>query len=235
MVAGGKRILACPAGWENYSGQMSMRSEIIARLLNPGVIPVVRAHHTDEVMPACEALLAGGLNALEITMTTPNALEMIREVCRRFGSRAVIGVGTVLNPVICLEAIRAGAEFVVTPIMIPEIARVCQGAERVCILGAFTPTEAQAAYEVGADFVKIFPAVSPAYVGAVLSPLPHLKVVPTSGVNLKTGPEFFAMGCPMVGVGSSLVSSKILQEKNWTELTRLAGEFAAMARKAPRK
>jgi 2-dehydro-3-deoxyphosphogluconate aldolase/(4S)-4-hydroxy-2-oxoglutarate aldolase len=211
------------------------RAEIIARLSDPGVIPVIRASDAADVMPACEALLSGGLNALEITMTTPNALALITEAQRRFGAKAVIGVGTVMTPEICAQAIAAGASFVVTPIMVPEIARVCQGAERVCILGAFTPTEAQRAHEAGADFVKIFPAESPAYVAAVLAPLPHLKVVPTSGVNLKTGPEYLAMGCPILGVGSSLVSGKILKEKNWTELTRLAGEFAAMARKARRQ
>ncbi len=203
--------------------------------MDPGVIPVIRAFDAADVMPVCEALLAGGLTALEITMTTPNALTLIQEARKRFSPRAVVGVGTVMTPEMCLEAIKAGASFVVTPIMVPEIARVCQNADRVCILGAFTPTEAQAAYAAGADFIKIFPAESPAYVGAVLAPLPHLKVVPTSGVNLKTGPEYFAMGCPMVGVGSSLVSKKILREKNWSELTRLAAEFAAMARKAPRQ
>jgi len=204
-------------------------------LLNPGVIPVIRAHKAAHVMPVCEALLAGGLNALEITMTTPNALALITEAGKHFGGRAVIGAGTVMTPEMCLAAIKAGAAFVVTPIMKPEIARVAQGADCVCILGAFTPTEAQVAYEAGADFIKIFPAESPAYVAAVLAPLPHLKIVPTSGVNLETGPKYFAMGCPMVGVGSSLVSSKILKEENWAELTRLAAEFVAMARKAPRK
>ncbi len=214
---------------------MNTCAEIISRLRDPGVIPVIRASDPADVMPVCEALLAGGLNALEITMTTPNALTLIEEARKRFGSRAVIGVGTVMSAEMCLDAIRAGASFVVTPVMKPEIARVCQGAERVCILGAFTPTEAQIAHEAGADFVKIFPAESPAFVSAILGPLPHLRIVPTSGVNLKTGPEYFAAGCPMVGVGSSLVSTKILREKNWTELTRLASEFTAMARKAPRK
>lgn len=214
---------------------MTSRSNIITRLLDPGVIPVIRADNENHVMPACEALLAGGLTALEITMTTPNALSLIREANKRFGDRAVIGAGTVMTPEVCKATISAGASFVVTPILAPEIARVAQGAGVVCILGAFTPTEAQAAYEAGADFIKIFPAESPAYIKAVLAPLPHLKVVPTSGVNLTTGPEYFAMGCPLVGVGSSLVSSKILKERNWKELKKLASQFAAMGRKAHRK
>jgi 2-dehydro-3-deoxyphosphogluconate aldolase/(4S)-4-hydroxy-2-oxoglutarate aldolase len=214
---------------------MTFRAEIVSRLLDPGVIPVIRADNADDVMPVCEALLAGGLIALEITMTTPNALALIRETGKRFGARAVIGVGTVMTPEMCLAAIEAGAAFVVTPLLVPEIARVAQGADRACILGAFTPTEAQVAHEAGADFIKIFPAENPAYVAALLAPMPHLKVIPTSGVNLTNGPEYFAMGCPLVGVGSALVSAKILREKNWAELTRLAGQFVAMARKAPRK
>ncbi len=214
---------------------MNSRAEIVSRLLDPGVIPVIRAQNAAHVMPACEALLAGGMNNLEITMTTPNALALIREAGKRFGARAVIGAGTVMTAEMCLAAIEAGATFVVSPIMKPEIARVAQGADCVCILGAFTPTEAQLAYEAGADFIKIFPAESPGYVEAVLAPLPHLKIIPTSGVNLETGPEYFAMGCPLVGVGSALVSPKILREGNWAELTRLAAAFVAMARKAPRK
>lgn len=214
---------------------MNSRAEIVSRLLDPGVIPVIRAQNAAHVMPACEALLAGGMNNLEITMTTPNALALIREAGKRFGARAVIGAGTVMTAEMCLAAIEAGATFVVSPVMKPEIARVAQGADCVCILGAFTPTEAQLAYEAGADFIKIFPAESPGYVEAVLAPLPHLKIIPTSGVNLETGPEYFAMGCPLVGVGSALVSPKILREGNWAELTRLAAAFVAMARKAPRK
>ena len=214
---------------------VNSRAEIISRLLDPGVIPVIRADNADHVMPACEALLAGGLTALEITMTTPNALACIREACQRFGARAVIGAGTVMTAEMCRATIEAGATFVVTPIMRPEIARVAQGAGCVCILGAFTPTEAQLAYEAGADLIKICPAERPGYIKGIRGPMPHLKIVPTGGVNLQTGPEFFAAGCVALGVGSSLVSPKILREGNWAELTRLAGEFVAMARKAPRK
>src|SRR5271155_3857921 len=111
----------CRGRSSNYPALMSSRSEIISRLLDPGVIPVIRASHADDVMPACEALLAGGLTALEITMTTPNALALIREAVQRFGKRAVIGAGTVMTPEMCLDVIEAGVSFVVTPIMKPEI------------------------------------------------------------------------------------------------------------------
>jgi 2-dehydro-3-deoxyphosphogluconate aldolase/(4S)-4-hydroxy-2-oxoglutarate aldolase len=214
---------------------MISRAEIVSRLLNPGIIPVIRADNADHVMPACEALLAGGMNVLEITMTTPNALALIREACRRFAKQAVVGVGTVMTVDMCRASVEAGAAFVVTPIMRPEIVQAAHAAERAVILGAYTPTEAQLAHEAGADLIKIFPAERPGYIKGIRGPMPHLKIVPTGGVNLQTGPEFFAAGCVALGVGTSLVSSKILREENWGELTRLAGEFVEMARKSPRK
>jgi 2-dehydro-3-deoxyphosphogluconate aldolase/(4S)-4-hydroxy-2-oxoglutarate aldolase len=214
---------------------MTSRAEIVSRLLDPGIIPVVRADNAEHVMPACEALLAGGLTVLEITMTTPNALALIREASSRFARRAIIGVGTVMTVEMCRAAIEAGAKFVVTPITRPEIVRAAHAAECAVILGAYTPTEAQLAHEAGADLIKIFPAERPGYIKAMRGPMPHLKIVPTGGVTLQSGPEFFAAGCVALGVGSSLVSSRILREENWAELTRLAGEFVAMARKAPRK
>ena len=211
------------------------RAEIVSRLLDPGVIPVIRAEHTQQVMPACEALLAGGMTCLEITMTTPNALALIREASQRFAQRAIIGVGTVMTAKICRAATEAGASFVVTPVTRPEIVKAAHAAERAVILGAYTPTEAQWAHDAGADLIKIFPAERAAYIKAILGPMPHLKIVPTGGVNLQTGPEFFAAGCVALGVGTSLVSPKILREENWEELTWLAREFVSMARAAPRK
>jgi 2-dehydro-3-deoxyphosphogluconate aldolase/(4S)-4-hydroxy-2-oxoglutarate aldolase len=131
----------------------------------------------------------------------------------------------------CRATIQAGAQFVVTPIMRPEIVPVAKAAGCAVVLGAFTPTEAQLAHETGADLVKIFPAESPAFIKAILAPLPHLKIIPTSGVTVQTAPEFLAAGCAALGVGSNLVSPKILREQNWPELTRLAAEFVAIIRR----
>jgi 2-dehydro-3-deoxyphosphogluconate aldolase/(4S)-4-hydroxy-2-oxoglutarate aldolase len=214
---------------------MTSRAEIVARLLDPGIIPVVRADNAAHVMPACEALVAGGMTTLEITMTTPNALACIREACKRFGKQAIVGAGTVMTAEMCRATIEAGATFVVSPITRPEIVQTAHAANCAAILGAFTPTEAQLAYEAGSDLIKIFPADSPGYIKAMLSPMPHLKIIPTSGVNLQSGPEFFAVGCVAIGVATSLVSPKILREENWAELTRLARQFVEMTRKAPRK
>ena len=211
-----------------------MKSEIINRLLDPGIIAVVRAQKTEQVLPLSEALLAGGVIAIEITMTTPNALAAIREARQKLGERALIGVGTVLDINTCRGALEAGAEFVVTPVLRPEFVPIVHAADRPVMLGAYTPTEAQAAHEAGADFIKIFPAdtFGPGFIKAIRAPLPHLRIVPTGGVDVHNVGDFFKAGCVALGVGGSLVSAKILQDANWPELTRKASEFVAAARRA---
>ena len=213
---------------------MATRSEIISRLIDPGVIAVVRAPNAGLVVPLSEALVQGGVIAIEVTMTTPNAIEAIRDASQRLGPRALFGVGTVLNAATCRAAIEAGAEFVVSPITKGEIVETAHAFDRPVMLGAYTPTEAQLAHELGADFIKLFPAdgLGPSYIKAVRAPLPHLRIVPTGGVDLHTAAEFIKAGCVALGAGSSLVSSKLLQEENWAELTRLAKEFVGIVKQA---
>ncbi len=212
---------------------MPTRSEIIAALKNPGIIAVVRAEKQEQVLPLSEALLAGGVIAIEITMTTPNAIAAIRETSAKLGDKALIGVGTVLDVDTCKRAIEAGAQFVVTPIMRPAIAEAAHALNKPVMLGAYTPTEAQLAHEAGADFIKIFPAegLGPNYIKSLRAPLPHLNIVPTGGVDLHNVGDFLKAGCAALGVGSSLVSKKILQEANWPELTRLAKAFVEAAKR----
>ena len=213
---------------------MRTKAEIISQLLDPGIIAVVRAKTTEQVLPLTEALLAGGVIAVEITMTTPDAIAAIRQASARFGARALIGVGTVLDATTCRAAIEAGAQYVVSPIMRPELAQIARAAERPVMLGAYTPTEAQLAYEAGADFIKIFPAdgLGPNYIKALRAPLPHLRIVPTGGVELKNVADFLKAGCAALGVGSSLLSAQILKDNNWPELTRVAAEFVKAAKAA---
>jgi 2-dehydro-3-deoxyphosphogluconate aldolase/(4S)-4-hydroxy-2-oxoglutarate aldolase len=215
---------------------MRSKSEIISRLLDPGIIAVVRGKSPDQILPLSEALLAGGVIAIEITMTTPKAIEAIREASQKFGARALIGVGTVLDAQTCRQAIAAGAEFVVSPITRPEIAKAAHAANKPVMLGAYTPTEAQTAYEAGSDFIKIFPAdgLGPNYIKAIHAPLPHLRIVPTGGVHLHNVPDFLKAGCAALGVGSSLVTSQILRDSDWPALTKLAAEFVAAAKSVPR-
>jgi 2-dehydro-3-deoxyphosphogluconate aldolase/(4S)-4-hydroxy-2-oxoglutarate aldolase len=216
---------------------MRTKSEIISLLTNPGIIAVVRAQKPEQVPPLSEALLAGGVIAIEITMTTPNAIAAIRDACQKFGACALIGVGTVLDANTCKAAIDAGAEFVVSPICRTELIAVAHEANRPIMLGAYTPTEAQTAHEAGSDFIKIFPAdtLGPGYIKALRAPLPHLKVVPTGGVDAGNVADWFAAGCAAVGAGSSLVSAKILQEGAWAELTKRAAEFVKAAVQARQK
>ena len=213
---------------------MRTKAEIISRLVKPGIIAVVRAQKAEQVPPLCEALLAGGVLAIEITMTTPNALAAIRDARTRFAERALIGVGTVLDGKTCQAAIDAGAEFVVTPICRIELVKLAQAADRPIMLGAYTPTEAQLAHEAGADFVKIFPAdtLGPGFIKSLRAPLPHLKIVPTGGVDVGNVADFLKAGCAALGVGSSLVSTKILADADWPELTRRAKEFVKAANTA---
>jgi 2-dehydro-3-deoxyphosphogluconate aldolase/(4S)-4-hydroxy-2-oxoglutarate aldolase len=213
---------------------MRSKSEIVSLLTNPGIIAVVRAQKAEQVIPLSEALIAGGVIAIEITMTTPNAIEAIGDARKRVGERALIGVGTVLEEKVCRDAIEAGAEFVVTPICRREFVAIAHAADRPIMLGAYTPTEAQLAHEAGADFIKIFPAdtLGPGYIKALRAPLPHLKIVPTGGVDVHNVADFLKAGCVALGVGGSLVSAKILQEGHWAGLTMRAREFVEAAQSA---
>ena len=206
---------------------MSSRSEISTRIMELGVVAVIRTPTCELVAPVCEALVAGGVLALEVTMTVPDALRALREVQARFGDRILLGAGTILNATQARAAIEAGAQYVISPITKLEIIEAAHALDKPVMLGAYTPTEAQLAHEAGADFIKIFPAdkLGPGYMKNLRAPLPHLRLVPTGGVDLQTAPEFLKAGCAALGVGSSLVGAEILRTKNWPELTRLAVEF----------
>lgn len=211
---------------------MNDKQEIIQRLTDPGIIAVVRARRRDQVLPLAEALVKGGVIAVEITMTTPDAIAAIAEASGCLGDRALIGVGTVLDKSTCQRAVDAGAKFVVSPITRTELVEVAHAAGCPVMLGAYTPTEAQTAYEAGSDFIKIFPAdgLGPQYIRGIRAPLPHLRIVPTGGVNLDTAVDFLKAGCAALGVGSSLVSARILERNDWDELEQLAGRYVGLVR-----
>ena len=210
---------------------MRTRSEIISRLVNPGIVAVIRTEKPEQLPELCEALMAGGVIALEITFTVPNALDAIRDASRRFADRALVGAGTVLNADMCRAAIGAGAEFVVSPIAKLEIIGAAHASDKPVMIGAYTPTEALTAHEAGADLIKIFPAdkLGPSYIKALRAPLPHLRIVPTGGVDLNTAADFLKAGCAALGVGGSLLTAEIIKTGNWAELTRLAKAFVEIA------
>jgi 2-dehydro-3-deoxyphosphogluconate aldolase / (4S)-4-hydroxy-2-oxoglutarate aldolase len=211
---------------------MASRSEISARIIELGIVAVVRTPTFELVQPACEALIKGGVLAVEVTMTVPNALKALQQVSERFGDEALVGAGTILNAEQCGEAIHAGAQYVISPITKLEIVFAAHARNKPVMLGAYTPTEAQLAHEAGADFIKIFPAdkLGPTYMKSIRAPLPHLRIVPTGGVDLQTAPEFLKVGCAALGVGSSLLTAEILKKKDWAALTRLAREYVRVVR-----
>ena len=208
--------------------------DIIQRLLEPGIIAIIRADSSDQLLDAAQALADGGVTAVEVTMTTPNALEVVRDACAKFGDRILMGVGTVLNEETCISAILAGAQFVVTPVTKNELIRACHRYHKPILSGAFTPAECLFAHESGADFVKLFPAeqVGPAYIKSIRAPLPMLRIIPTGGVTPETAAAFLEAGCVALGAGASLVSKEILKTCDWPALTARAEKFVRVIREA---
>lgn len=206
---------------------MHSRGEICEALKRNVLIAVVRTTEPKQILPICEALVKGGIHSIEITFTVPDALKALASANEQFGEQAIIGAGTVLRAKQCNDAISAGAQFVVSPIAEVGLVPVAHAAGKPVMLGAYTPTEAQAVYETGADFVKLFPAdkLGPSYVKALRAPLPHLQIVPTGGVDLQTVEGFLKAGCVALGIGSSLLTLEILQNNRYQELTRLAEDF----------
>ena len=203
------------------------KAQIIERMLNPGVVAVIRADSSEQLMHVARALRDGGVTGMEVTMTTPNALQVIEDVTRELGDSILMGVGTVLDEATARLAILAGAQFVVTPVMRPEVIALCNRYSKPIVAGAYTPTEALTAHEAGADFIKIFPAdgLGPNYIKALKAPLPQLEISPTGGVDVNTAGDFIRAGCAAVAAGSSLVSKEILKSGDWAKLTETARAF----------
>ena len=207
---------------------MSEREKIVSGIEAEGLVAIVRVRRPELTLPLAKALVAGGIRAVELTMSIPNALEAVRTIDRELGDKILLGVGTVIDDDTCRAAIDAGAKYVISPITRPSLVAAAHALDRPVMLGAYTPTEAQAAHEAGSDFVKIFPAdtLGPSYIKSLLAPLPHLKIVPTGGVNLDTMEAYLTAGSAALGIGSALLKKEIIAGENWGELERLAKRFA---------
>jgi len=192
-----------------------------------GVIAIMRAQSSGQLLHAADAIQAGGVQAIEVTMTTPGALEVIAEARKRYGAELLFGAGTVLDPETGRAAILAGAQFVVAPTLNLGLIEMCLRYSIPVMPGAYTPTEALTAWEAGADIVKIFPADvgGPAYLKAIRAPLPQLKLCPVGGVDLDTAADFIRSGAACLGVGSALINQKLLDSGDFAELTRRAVRF----------
>ncbi|HEV7698809.1 MAG TPA: bifunctional 4-hydroxy-2-oxoglutarate aldolase/2-dehydro-3-deoxy-phosphogluconate aldolase [Pyrinomonadaceae bacterium] len=198
-----------------------------------GIVPVVRASSAEEAMKAIDAIREGGINILEITMTVPGAIEVIREVSQRYGSDVVTGAGTVLDPETARKCIDAGAVFVVSPALNVDTIAACIEAGVPVMPGALSPTEVVTAWNAGADMVKIFPAGAvggPTYLKNLKGPLPHIRMIPTGGVSLATAADFIKAGAAALGVGTDLVDVKAIRDGNAHIVTERAREFVRIVR-----
>lgn len=211
-----------------------LKEKNLAVVKESGIVAVIRAQDEQELLDTTIALNKGGVKALEITMTSPGALDVLKEVSKSLADQAILGIGSVLDPETARMAILNGAQFVVSPILNKEIITLCQRYSVACIPGAFTPTEILTAWEAGADVVKVFPAtkLGPGYFKDVKGPLPQVKLTPTGGINLENVADFIKSGAEFVGVGGALVKKQLVQEKRWDELSNLAAAFVDEVRKA---
>jgi 2-dehydro-3-deoxyphosphogluconate aldolase/(4S)-4-hydroxy-2-oxoglutarate aldolase len=197
------------------------------------VVALIRADSSAGLLGCAAALSKGGLNCIELTMTTPGALQMTAEVARQL-PHVVLGLGTVLDAAVAREGIAAGAQFIVTPAVRPEVVRACRESGVPVFCGAFSPTEIYAAWELGADVVKIFPAefFGPAYVKSIKAPFPGIELLPTGGVTPETVGDFLRAGAFAIAAGSALVSPAALKSADWASITERARLFVAAAKAA---
>jgi 2-dehydro-3-deoxyphosphogluconate aldolase/(4S)-4-hydroxy-2-oxoglutarate aldolase len=208
--------------------------QTLQRLHDTGIMAIIRAPSSDALIEVAQALLRGGADCIEITMTTPRAIEGISRVADALGDSAVIGVGSVLDPETARAALLAGAQFVVAPVLNLDVIRLCKRYSKPIIPGAYTPTEILQAWEAGADVVKVFPAGigGPAYLRDIRGPLPQVKLSPTGGVNLETAADFIRAGAEFLGVGSALVRKDLLAARNFDGIAKLAAEFRKLITRA---
>ena len=211
------------------------KTEVIEHLRNSGLIPVIRADSAEEALLAVEAIKAGGVDVMEITMTVPGAVEMIHKLCRTYGTEILIGAGTVLDPETARSCIQAGATFIVSPAINEATIAVCRELDIVVLPGALTPTEVVQAWTAGADAVKIFPAGAvggASYIKSLKAALPQIELVPTGGVSLRTAADLIRAGAIALGVGGELVDIKALREGNAALITERARQFLTIVREA---
>jgi 2-dehydro-3-deoxyphosphogluconate aldolase/(4S)-4-hydroxy-2-oxoglutarate aldolase len=193
------------------------------RLIAEGVVPVLRLPDGELTARAIECLLEVGFGAIEVTMTTPDAMDVIRA----YAERTLLGAGTVLDIKTAGAVMEAGARFVVSPCVIPELARVVHAAGRAALIGGYTPTEVLAAHHAGADIVKVFPASSggPAHVAALHAVYPEIMLCPTGGVSAANMQQYFVSGAALVGVGNAIVPLKALQEGDFDAVRQHAAAY----------
>ncbi len=207
----------------------------LARIREVGIIPIVRTASPEEAFRAAEAILEGGVGIAEITMTVPNALKVVERVAERFAGQVLLGAGTILDAESCHAALQAGAEFIVAPSLDVRVVELTRQHGKVSIPGALTPTEVVAAWQAGADLIKIFPCApvgGPKYIKALRGPFPQLDFVPTGGVTLESAPAYIQAGAAALAVGGELVDANALREGRLEVIRETARKFVEAVRAA---
>ena len=204
-----------------------MPADPLARVFDCGLVAVVRAPDPTHLVNVIGALADGGVTVAEVTFTVPDAADVIRAAKKALGDRVLLGAGTVLDTETARVAILAGAEFIVSPTVNADVIRMCKRYGKLSFPGAFTPTEILAAWDAGADVVKVFPAevLGPAYFKAMRGPLPQVRLMPTGGVDLNTAGEYLRAGACCLGVGSQMVDPKAVAGQDYAALRGLAGRY----------
>src|SRR5229473_5817120 len=209
------------------------RDEAAAKIREVGVIPIVRAASAKHAVQAAEAVCAGGIPIVEITMTVPGAIDLIAQLAKTLGNEILIGAGTILDPETAQRCIDAGAEFIVSPGFDRDTVEYVKRLGKLMAAGALTPTEVVQAWKAGSDFVKIFPCGSVGgakYIKALKAPLPQIPMIPTGGVNLETAADLIRAGAEALGVGSELVSATALQSGKTKDITDAARKYVSIIR-----
>lgn len=213
------------------------KAEILKQIEELGLVPVVRASSADEAMQVVEAIRAGGVNVLEITMTVPGAVRVIEKVADKYGSDVLVGAGTVLDPETARACLLAGAQFIVSPALNLDTIAMCHRYSAPIMPGVLTPTEVITAWTAGADIVKVFPCGSvggASYIKNLKGPFPQVKMIPTGGVSLATAADFIKAGAAALGVGTDLVDVKAIREGKAGVVTERAKQFVQIVQEARR-
>jgi 2-dehydro-3-deoxyphosphogluconate aldolase/(4S)-4-hydroxy-2-oxoglutarate aldolase len=210
------------------------KQEVRALIEKIGIVPVIRTATPQEARFAAEAVWQGGIPIVEITMTIPQALDVITELVKTM-PRLLVGAGTVVNQDLALQCFDVGAQFLVTPGFSQKTVAAAHNLDMLIMTGALTPTEVMTAWDAGVDFVKIFPCSNmggPSYIKALKGPLPHVPLVPTGGVNLETAADYIRAGAAALGVGGELVLKHAFQERKPELISKLAMRYAELVKEA---
>lgn len=213
---------------------MSDREAVVHEVESTGVVAIFRTKSSEQLLELSGALVDVGLTCIEVTMTTPGALQVVRDATRKFGQRVRFGAGTILDPETARAAILAGAQFIVSPTLNLDTIRMCRRYDVAAMPGTYTPTEMLAACEAGAELIKVFPASSlgPGFFKDVRGPLPQLKLVPTGGITPANAAEYIKAGVAAIGMGSALAPPSLVEKREFAAISKLAADLLATIKAA---